>query len=100
MHIILTKKCVEGQLESPNVWDIEHFHWVEDGTVFEGFYTQVELCDFIQNKGAAFIIDPRDPTQVKRLEVSVGKNPEGRKYARILVNGQETDYLLGLPECE
>lgn len=101
MRVRILKVCLDPAAVEPALGEIEHFHWQEDYTGYEGWYDMTEMLEFLRSGNEAYVKDPRDTTHKIRIYAKIGKIPGGKKciYTAILP-GQETDLLLTLPRCE
>ncbi|MCL5666789.1 MAG: DUF3892 domain-containing protein [Patescibacteria group bacterium] len=100
MTIRLVKKCASSQAAADPLAAIGHFHWVEDRTDYRGTYTREELYDFIKSGNEVYVRDPADPFGKTRVKVLAAVSQQGEKCVYTAINGQQTDHLLNLPDCE
>ncbi len=74
---------------------ISFLGWVEDGTGSKGKLSRLQLVDWIERGGEAYVLGGLS----QRVKVVVRVSRHGNKYVKTVANGVETDNLLSLSEC-
>lgn len=89
-------KCISkdnGYHEDPHV-AITRLGWIDDVTLALGRSTRMEMVNFVEQGGVAYV---KDIYGIARLVVRISSH--GNKYVKTVSDGRETDNLLKLPEC-
>ncbi len=74
---------------------ITYLGWVNEQTRASGKSTLLEIVQFLEKRGLAYVKDAFG--NVAALIVKTSSS--GNKYVKTVRDGKETDNLLSLPEC-
>jgi len=86
----------DGNHENPYT-AISHLNWLNDATMLTGRSTRLEMYNFLNNGGYAYVVDSLDNSKVY-LEARISSG--GTKYVKTKANDTGRDNLLSLPECK
>ncbi|MDO8659134.1 MAG: DUF3892 domain-containing protein [Candidatus Parcubacteria bacterium] len=74
---------------------ISHLGWINEQTGETGKNTRLEMYDWIEKGGEAYVRDAYGNT----IRVGTAISSLGAKYVRTYADSTWTDNLLSLPEC-
>jgi len=84
-----------GQHENPYT-AIEHLGWVNESTNESGKSTRLQMYDFVNGGGLAYVKDWKGDTAYLIAETT----SRGTKYVKTKPDGIKADNLLALSECK
>lgn len=84
-----------GNHENPYT-AITHLGWVNEATGEGGKCTRLQMYEFVEKNGDAYVVDPYDRS---KAHLVTRISPAGTKYVRTVSNDTGRDNLLALPEC-
>jgi hypothetical protein len=74
---------------------VQSLGWVNEQTRASGRSTLLEMVQFLERRGTAYLKDALGNVAYLVVRTS----PSGKKYVKTIVDGKETDNLLALPKC-
>lgn len=84
----------KGNHENPYV-AVAYMGWINESTGASGISTRLEIYDWIENGGEAYVIGDAG----SKILVELAQTLLGTRYLRTQANGTTADHLLKLPEC-
>lgn len=94
IRITCIKKS-NGHHENPHI-AISELGWIEDGTNQTGRTSRIDMYNWINSGGHAYVRDSRGNVAYLMTAVS----PSGTQYVKTKPDGTTSDNLLTLPECK
>jgi hypothetical protein len=74
---------------------ISYLGWIEDGTNKTGKMSRLQMVEWIEHGGCAYVKDV-----LGQVKVVVRTSLKGNKYVKTVADGRDTDNLLKLLECK
>lgn len=96
MEIRIT--CIKkdnGYHENPHI-AISELGWINDGDNVTGISTRVQIYDWIENGGIAYVLDSTG----NKANIVRAVSPKGTKYLKTTTDNTISDNLLSLQECK
>ena len=84
-----------GFHENPHV-AISELGWINDSNEATGNSTRVQIYDWINAGGVAYIMD----SVGRKINLITAVSPKGTKYLRTVADNSTNDILLNLQECK
>ena len=75
---------------------IEFLGWTDDDTGKSYKSTRLEMCDFVDGKGYAYVEDKATSVKAKLITATT---PRHTRYVKTVIDETKADNLLALPEC-
>lgn len=73
---------------------ISTFGWINEGTQKSGSSSRIQVYEFVEKGGYAYVED-----NDSRVKLITGISSKGNRYVKTKQNDTEDDNLLKLPEC-